>query len=194
MDCRPFPKSIFAPVSLSKRSFDLRFAASGPWHVKHLSDKIGRISRLNSTEEEDCACAAAGSQIMPPRHTAAPSKYCVKEQYTYQLFPSEPFLLCYPETHVPAIAGMANQVRPGLPAHPAAARNACISCLPRTARLLRDDRTRSLENCPQHIQRQLPRGRVLLARMVRAQQHRNLRRNLKLAVVTELVCRPAPYD
>ena len=32
----------------SSRSFDLRCFSSGPWHWKQVSEKIGRMSRLNS--------------------------------------------------------------------------------------------------------------------------------------------------
>src|SRR5271165_5543401 len=45
---RPFASSIRAPASVSKRNFVFRLAASGPWQAKHWSERIGRISRLNS--------------------------------------------------------------------------------------------------------------------------------------------------
>src|SRR6516165_2592206 len=35
-----------APSSVSKCSFALRFALSGPWQLKQRSDRIGRTSRL----------------------------------------------------------------------------------------------------------------------------------------------------
>ena len=38
-----------APRSVSRRSFVVRFEASGPWQVKHLSEKIGRMSLLKRT-------------------------------------------------------------------------------------------------------------------------------------------------
>jgi hypothetical protein len=37
-----------APSRRSSRNPDLRFFSSGPWQKKHLSERIGRTSRLNS--------------------------------------------------------------------------------------------------------------------------------------------------
>jgi hypothetical protein len=48
IDRRPPRNSILAVDSMSRRIFVFRFAASGPWQVKHLSEKIGRMSRLKS--------------------------------------------------------------------------------------------------------------------------------------------------
>ena len=45
---------------MSNRNSVTRFALSGPWQVKHLSEKIGRISRLNSMIE--------GAEIIPEGH------------------------------------------------------------------------------------------------------------------------------
>ena len=52
------PRSCLASASTSKRSFVSRRALSGPWHVKHLSESRGLISRLNST-----ACARSPSGV-----------------------------------------------------------------------------------------------------------------------------------
>ena len=41
--------SAFASCSRSSRSFALRALPSGPWHVKHVSERIGSTSRLKST-------------------------------------------------------------------------------------------------------------------------------------------------
>ena len=49
MALRPPPRSALASSSLSSRNGTFFAAASGPWHVKHLSARIGRTSRLNST-------------------------------------------------------------------------------------------------------------------------------------------------
>ena len=43
------PRSAFAAASLSRRSGIFLATASGPWQVKHLSERIGRTSRLKST-------------------------------------------------------------------------------------------------------------------------------------------------
>src|SRR5689334_22367276 len=48
MDRRPPRSSTFAVDSISSLILVLRVAASGPWHVKHRSEKMGRMSRLNS--------------------------------------------------------------------------------------------------------------------------------------------------
>ena len=48
MACLPHPKSALAEASLSSRKGIFFATASGPWQVKHLSDRIGRTSRLNS--------------------------------------------------------------------------------------------------------------------------------------------------
>ena len=37
-------------MSLSSLSFPFRSLASGPWHLKHLSARIGLMARLNSTD------------------------------------------------------------------------------------------------------------------------------------------------
>src|SRR5947208_9560144 len=44
--CRP-PRSAFAAASLSSRRGIFFAVASGPWQPKHLSESIGRTSRLN---------------------------------------------------------------------------------------------------------------------------------------------------
>src|SRR6266536_4290996 len=46
---RPPPKSLLAAASLSSRRGIFFATASGPWHPKHLSERIGRTSRLNRT-------------------------------------------------------------------------------------------------------------------------------------------------
>ena len=57
----PGTKAITPPCDLvafsneSSLSFDFWFFASGPWHLKHLSDKIGRICWLKSI------CAMSGA-------------------------------------------------------------------------------------------------------------------------------------
>src|SRR5437868_949117 len=43
----------------SKRSLALRSFSSGPWHLKHLSERIGRISRLKSMAAEAAGLLAA---------------------------------------------------------------------------------------------------------------------------------------
>ena len=48
---RPLPISCFAEASTSRRIFVLRFPASGPWQAKQRSERIGRLSRLNSIAE-----------------------------------------------------------------------------------------------------------------------------------------------
>src|SRR6476661_3944256 len=48
MERCPGRSSILAADSISRRIFVLRVAASGPWQLKHLSEKMGRMSRLNS--------------------------------------------------------------------------------------------------------------------------------------------------
>jgi hypothetical protein len=37
-----------APSSVSKRNAVFRLFLSGPWQAKHLSERIGKITRLNS--------------------------------------------------------------------------------------------------------------------------------------------------
>src|SRR5262249_7318399 len=52
-----FPETIAGPGFLgpnassfrSSRRFAWRIAGSGPWHLKQLSDRMGRISRIKST-------------------------------------------------------------------------------------------------------------------------------------------------
>ena len=58
------PRSAKAPSSVSRRSGLSRVALSGPWQVKHLSERIGRMSRLNSTTfaPESLAPPAANPQ------------------------------------------------------------------------------------------------------------------------------------
>src|SRR5262249_19237094 len=45
----PSPKSARALSSRSKRNSVFRFALSGPWQVKQVSERMRRMSRLNST-------------------------------------------------------------------------------------------------------------------------------------------------
>ena len=49
----PDSVSAKAPSLVSNRSPALRLRASGPWHLKHLSDRIGRTWKLKSTFGED---------------------------------------------------------------------------------------------------------------------------------------------
>ena len=44
-----------APSGVSNRNPAFRLLASGPWHLKHLSDRIGRICKLKSTESSALA-------------------------------------------------------------------------------------------------------------------------------------------
>src|ERR1043166_8376574 len=53
----------FAPSSVSKCSFALRLALSGPWQLKQRSERIGRTSRLNSTAAAWGLAAASSAQI-----------------------------------------------------------------------------------------------------------------------------------
>ena len=45
----PSLSAVVAPSGVSRRRPALRFLASKPWQAKQLSDKIGRISRLNAS-------------------------------------------------------------------------------------------------------------------------------------------------
>src|SRR5450631_1435637 len=47
-----------AAVSTSNRRVVLRLPGSGPWQVKQLSDRMGRMSRLNSTSAASDGMAA----------------------------------------------------------------------------------------------------------------------------------------
>ena len=49
----------FAASSLSSRSAIPFAFASGPWHAKHLSERMGRTSRLNCTSAAPAAMAIA---------------------------------------------------------------------------------------------------------------------------------------
>ena len=61
----------FTAVSrVSSRSPALRFSSSGPWHWKQVSEKIGRMSRLNETLSdagESATATAAPSPRKAPR-------------------------------------------------------------------------------------------------------------------------------
>jgi len=48
----------------------LRVAASGPWQVKHRSEKMGRMSRLNSTVD-----AVADTELIIPAMAANRSQF-----------------------------------------------------------------------------------------------------------------------
>src|SRR5262249_45983056 len=48
-----------APSLVSSRRPALRFLASGPWHLKHLSERIGRTWKLKSTFRAGSAARAA---------------------------------------------------------------------------------------------------------------------------------------
>src|SRR5690242_16348909 len=64
-----------APLSMSKRTLLLRVAASGPWHVKHLSERIGRISRLNTTGWAETAAGHSRATAQTTAICNSPGKY-----------------------------------------------------------------------------------------------------------------------
>lgn len=64
-----FPNS---PSRVSSRSPACRFAESGPWHAKQLSESTGRMSRLNSIFPET-ALAARGLVGAAPASAASTS-------------------------------------------------------------------------------------------------------------------------
>src|SRR5258707_8387891 len=61
----PGTMAVFEPASWSKRTLLLRWPLSGPWHWKHLSERIGLMSRLNSTG----AAAAVQTDAQSPSAT-----------------------------------------------------------------------------------------------------------------------------
>src|SRR6266568_3975924 len=52
---------LMASARTSRRSFALRARSSGPWQVKHRSERIGRISRLKSTAGSRATAATGGN-------------------------------------------------------------------------------------------------------------------------------------
>ena len=56
-----------APSLVSSLSPALRFRGSGPWHLKHLSERIGRISKLKSTGFWPGSPARGASSKRPER-------------------------------------------------------------------------------------------------------------------------------
>src|SRR6185436_6510428 len=56
----------------SKRSLALRSFSSGPWHLKQLSERIGRISRLNSMGWPGEVLLAAPARGPPVIHNTRP--------------------------------------------------------------------------------------------------------------------------
>src|SRR5262245_24804621 len=63
---RPPPRSASAASSESRRSLIFLFAASGPWQAQHLSESMGRMSRLKSIRRGDEFCALALSGPLAP--------------------------------------------------------------------------------------------------------------------------------
>src|SRR5262249_61545681 len=55
-----------AAASESRRSLIFLFAASGPWQTQHLSERMGRMSRLKSIRRGDEFCALALSGSLAP--------------------------------------------------------------------------------------------------------------------------------
>src|SRR5215475_2780804 len=55
-----------APSSISKRRFVVLLALSGPWQAKHRSERIGRMSRLNSTTDAFSSEVAPDERIVQP--------------------------------------------------------------------------------------------------------------------------------
>src|SRR5258708_3510062 len=51
-----------APAFVSSRSFALRLLSSGPWHLKQVSENIGRMSRSKSTFAEAEVTSAADTR------------------------------------------------------------------------------------------------------------------------------------
>jgi len=65
------PRSPFADASMSSRKGAPFLTESGPWQVKHLSERIGRTSRLNSTSPvERVKDPGEPQQDPPPRPRA----------------------------------------------------------------------------------------------------------------------------
>src|SRR5439155_23418469 len=58
---RPPASACLAPSSRSKRS--VACCVPGPWHWKHLSERIGRMSRLNSMVAGSAAAVAAAAGV-----------------------------------------------------------------------------------------------------------------------------------
>src|SRR5581483_466133 len=70
------PRSANTPSRVSRRKPASRLFASGPWHVKQLSDRSGRMSRLKSTGFGLPAGTAAltGALVSHPRKTDVPRR------------------------------------------------------------------------------------------------------------------------
>src|SRR5215471_12209720 len=65
---RPDSARLRASSRLSRRKPAWRCLASGPWHLKQLLDRMGRMSRLYSTV---CSLAAAARPVGISQQTAA---------------------------------------------------------------------------------------------------------------------------
>src|SRR5690349_15986512 len=87
MATSPDLSGAMAFVRTSNLNPALRLFGSGPWQVRQLSDRIGRISRLKSILSFDfpCDAIAAGEiikQTMKRRITRQPSNQCKRNVMT----------------------------------------------------------------------------------------------------------------